>query len=88
MISQIEQYDKAQKRYEDKTSKCFKVFTECLGDGPLALIKADLLARRFHSAYLTLHLHYNSSIRRAQSSVDLNFPHLWSQVESQRDFCP
>eukprot|EP01034_Spumella_vulgaris_P025038 gene25038-31448_t len=39
MIKQIEQYDKAQKRHEDKTAKCFKVFTECLGDGPLALIR-------------------------------------------------
>ncbi len=48
-----------------------KVFKECLGPAPKALIREELLTGQYRAAYLTLYMHYNSGMGGVQSSIDL-----------------
>jgi hypothetical protein len=71
LVAAITHYDRLKREHASQQAKCLKVFKECLGPAPKALIREEMLAGQFRSAYLTLYMHYNSGVGGVQSSIDL-----------------
>jgi hypothetical protein len=53
--------------HAQRKAKCMKLFQTMMGASPKAIIRSDLLAGRFRSAFLTLYMHYNSGIGGIQT---------------------
>jgi hypothetical protein len=71
LASAVTHYDRLKKENAIAQAKCLKVFKDCLGPAPKALIREELLTGQYRAAYLTLYMHYNSGIGGVQSSIDL-----------------
>ena len=71
LAAAVTHYDRLKKENAIAQAKCLKVFKECLGPAPKALIREELLSGQYRAAYLTLYMHYNSGMGGVQSSIDL-----------------
>jgi hypothetical protein len=71
LASAVTHYDRLKKENAITQAKCLKVFKDCLGPAPKALVREELLEGRYRAAYLTLYMHYNSGVGGVQSSIDL-----------------
>jgi hypothetical protein len=71
LASAVTHHDRLKKENAVTQAKCLKVFKECLGPAPNALVREELLAGQYRAAYLTLYMHYNSGVGGVQSSIDL-----------------
>ncbi len=71
LVAAITHYDRLKREHASQQAKCLKVFKECLEPAPKALIREEMLAGQFRSAFLTLYMHYNSGVGGVQSSIDL-----------------
>eukprot|EP01034_Spumella_vulgaris_P036255 gene36255-44724_t len=71
LITALANWDRSRRHHEEKVGKCFKLFTGHLSDGPLSLIREDLMNGRFRSAMLTLHMRYTSGVGGVQNVLTL-----------------
>jgi hypothetical protein len=71
LVSAVTHYNRLKKENAITQAKCLKVFKECLGPAPKALIREELLTGQYRAAYLTLYMHYNSGVGGVQLSIDL-----------------
>ncbi len=71
LIAAVSAYDRVKNEHAQRKVKCMTLFQMMLGASPKAIIRSDLLAGRFRSAFLTLYMHYNSGIGGVQNSIDM-----------------